>query len=160
MLSINPWKCFVVGGLGTCIVVNVSFLALSLRKPSIPVDSHPYESGLKYQENIDSEGEMLRRGWVLTVRTSPSSELPAGSIVKRVVAFSIKDGNGEDVILNSVGLRAVNPVNPEADTSISFTKNTSGEWSGPTTLTPGQWLFTWTFMVNQEKFSFKEKRMI
>jgi|688.fasta_scaffold316679_1 nitrogen fixation protein FixH len=160
MVNINPWKCFVVGAIGTGIIVNVSFLILSLRKPSIPVDSHPYEEGLKYQENIDSEVEIQRRGWRVVVQSTPFSDATTEAGERRAVTFSITDATGNPVALSAVALRAVNPALPEADKEMLLVGNSSGEWIGNTPLTPGQWLLSWTFVVNQEKFTLKEKRML
>jgi nitrogen fixation protein FixH len=160
MVRINPWKCFVFGAIGTCICVNVSFLTLSLRKPSVPVDSHPYEAGLKYQESIDSEEEIRKRGWSIVVRRSPLLDTLGNSDKGHTVAFSIKDGNGNAVSPTAVALRAINPAHPEADAMMQLVKNSADEWIGSSILAPGQWLLSWKFIVNQEKFSLNEKRML
>lgn len=148
------------GAIGTCIAVNISFLTLSLRKPSIPVDSHPYESGLQYQQTIDSEQQIGKRGWSVTVKSSPFAETMAQNHDMRSIFFSITDTSGRFVELSAVTVRAVNPAHPEADTQMQLVRSGLGEWRGTNPLSAGQWLLSWTIMVNQERFSFKEKRTL
>ena len=160
MPSINPWKLFVFGAIGTGIVVNVSFLVLSIRKPSIPVESQPYEAGLKYQQTIDSEREFAKRGWVMTVDQQASPEADTQKETTRSLVFRLQESGGEGVGVNAVSLRAVNPARPDADANVFFLREGEFAWRSSSPLTAGLWLLSWIFEVDGRAFIVNERRVI
>lgn len=160
-MVVNPWKLFVIGAIGTGVVVNLSFLTLSLWSPSIPVESHPYERGLEFQSVIDSRQKISERGWILHPVFSMNKERDASNLPPETsISFEIIEREGGRVPIEMLTLTIVNPIDAKQDRVINFVRSDAGEFKALTTPLFGKLLLTWRFTTNQESFVVAEERYV
>jgi nitrogen fixation protein FixH len=141
------WPHAIIGFFGVIIVLNFVLLFLAVQGYGGLLDTHPYEKGLVYDEELEKLRNFRDAGWTLTLESQP-------------MHVTLRYRAGAPVNGAHVRLTALRPDDTSADLREELQAESDGGYRGRLSLRAGLWLLGIEIEHDGKKFSFKEQRVL
>ena len=127
--------------------LNFFLLFLAVRGYGGLLDTHPYEKGLVYDDELAKVRNFQRLGWTLSLDATPI----------RVV---LHDRDGAPIRGGTVRLAALRPNDSSADTRVELVEVEPGIYTAPASLKSGLWLLRIEITQGVESAVWREQKVL